>query len=359
MNNNSLNLPKIGEKQLQLLEKLSNACSVSGDESAVRRIVRQEIKGLADNCQTDSLGNLSAVKKARKADPIRILISAHMDEVGFMLVEKEEEGIFRFRVVGGIDPRMLAGKPVLVGKDSRPGLIGACPVHLTTAEQRKKVLEVDDLRIDTGPGTADQVHVGDYACFATRFQRMGKSVCGKAMDNRLGVATLIELLRNVPPHVELTAVFSVQEEVGLRGARVAAWDRHPDLAMAIDCTPANDLPAWDGSESSEYKTKLGKGPAIYTADGRTLNDPRLIRYLLHTAERYEIPCQLRQPAPGGTDAGALHLTQEGIPAISVSIPGRYAHSSASIVRIEDWEHHYQLISAALHDLDKDIIAADR
>lgn len=354
-----MNLPIIREEQIALLEKLSNACAVSGNEREVRIIVKEAIKDLADDMRVDALGNLIAVKKAKVLDPIRVLISAHMDEVGFMIVDEDDPGIFKFRVVGGIDPRALAGKSVLIGKDHKPGLIGACPVHLSTPDERKKVLRVDDLRIDAGPGTKD-VKVGDYAYFATRFMLMGSdSICGKALDNRLGCAVLIELLKNVPEHIELIAVFSVQEEVGLRGARVAAWDLDPDIVIAVDSTPANDLPAWDNAESTEYKTRLGEGPAIYTMDGRTLNDPRLIRYLLKTASGYGIKCQMRQPAPGGTDTGALHVNQAGCPGISVSIPGRYAHSAASIARISDWEAHLQLMTAALFDLDRSVLNEER
>ena len=354
-----MQLPTIHQEQIDLLEKLSNACAVSGNEREVRMIIKEEIKDLADSYEIDALGNLIAVKKAKVENPVRVLISAHMDEVGFMLVNEEDPGIYCFRVVGGIDPRALAGKAVWVGKEHKPGLIGACPVHLSTPEERQKILSVNDLRIDTGPGTKD-VKVGDYACFATRFMRMGAdSICGKALDNRLGCAVLIELLKNVPDHIELIAAFTVQEEVGLRGARVAAWDRNPDIAFAIDSTPANDLPMWDGSESTEYKTKLDQGPAIYTMDGRTLNDPRLIRYLLKTADKYQIKCQLRQPAPGGTDAGAIHQTPAGCPAVSVSVPGRYAHTAASIARISDWQAHFQLMTAALYDIDRSILDEER
>ena len=175
-----------------------------------------------------------------------------------------------------------------------------------------------------------KVKVGDRATFATRFRQVGPSLFGKALDNRLGVATLIELLRHAPENVELLVSFSVQEEIGLRGARVAAFAFNPDLAIAVDSTPAFDLPRWDESENSAYNTRLGAGPAIYIADAGTLSDPRLIRHLAQTGESYGIPYQFRQPGGGGTDAGAIHRVRTGVPSVSVSIPGRYAHTALMV-----------------------------
>lgn len=353
-----LELPVLTQQDVDLLAELSNACAVSGNEREVRKIVRREIEGLADSFEVDAIGNAIAVKKAKTNDPFRVLISAHMDEVGFMLVDEEDPGIFRFLPVGGIDPRALAGKAVLVGPDHLPGVIGTCPIHLTTPEERKRTIQIRDLRIDLGAENKS-VKPGTYAYFATKFAEWGSSICGKALDNRLGVCNLIRIFKECPENIELTAVFSVQEEVGLRGARVAAWDRKPDAVIAIDSTPANDLPSWNGEESSVYKSRLGEGPAIYTMDGRTLNDPRLIRYFCSLAEEYGIPAQLRQPAGGGTDTGALHLTQEGAPGLSLSVPGRYAHSAATIVRKSDWEAHLQLIYAALANFSRELFSQPR
>ena len=357
-NDQLIDLPVLTDEMIGLLETLSNIAGVSGNEIAVRSIIRDSITGFVDELHTDALGNLIALKKAKVEKPLKVLIAAHMDEVGFMLVEKESDGIFRFKVIGGIDERALAGKPVQVGKKQKPGVIGACPVHLSTREERERILSVDTLRIDTGPGTSE-IQPGEYATFATKFIRMGQSVCGKALDNRIGVATLIELIKNCPENIELIAAFTAQEEIGLRGATVAPFRNDPDVAFVIDCTPANDQPAWDQSENTHYKTKLNQGPAIYASDGRTMYDHRLIRYLTLLCENYAIPYQIRQPGPGGTDAGAIHLSKNGIPTASVSVPGRYAHTAAMIVRIADWEKHFQLMTAALAHLHADILKADR
>jgi tetrahedral aminopeptidase len=351
--------PSIGDEQIALLEKLSNAVAVSGNEAEVRSIVLVEVSPYADEVKVDALGNVLVTCKARAENPLRVMLAAHMDEIGFMLTNKEEGGLFSFAIVGGIDLRQLPGKPVLVGKKRHPGVIGARPIHLTTREERERIMPLDSLRIDLGPGGADLAKTGDRAAFATPFRQVGPSLLGKALDNRLGVATLIELVKHAPDNIELLAAFTVQEEVGLRGARVAAYAFNPDLAFAIDSTPANDLPTWDDSENTRYNTRLGAGPAIYIADSRTLSDPRLIRHLLETGEKNGIPVQVRQPGGGGTDAGAIHIAQAGIPAVSISIPGRYAHTAAGLARLDDWVHTLALLHTALRDLSPDILEIDR
>ncbi|MBE3039564.1 MAG: M42 family peptidase [Chloroflexi bacterium] len=347
--------PVIGAEQLALLERLSNACGVSGDEGEVRAIVMEQIKLCVDEVKVDTLGNLLAIRKARVEHPVRVMLAAHMDEVGLMLINDEENGLYSFATVGGIDVRSLVGKPVLIGKEHVPGVIGAKPIHLTEEGETDRKIPLDVLRIDVGPGKNGKVKVGDWACFATRFAQVGPSLRGKALDNRLGVATLIELVKNAPDQIELQAAFTVQEEVGLRGARVAAYSLNPDLAFAVDSTPAFDLPAWDGSENAQYNTHLGTGPAIYIADGRTLSDPRLVRYLAGVGDSLGIPYQFRQPGGGGTDAGAIHLRRAGIPSVSVSIPSRYPHTGVLLARLVDWQNTLALLHAALAGMTSEIL----
>ena len=179
------------------------------------------------------------------------------------------------------------------------------------------------------------------------------------MDNRLGVATLIELIKNGPYPVELTAAFTVQEEVGLRGARVAAYSVDPDIAIAVDSTPALDYPVWDGEENTQYNTKLDLGPASYTGDRGTMNDPRLISFLLQIAETHNIPCQLRQPGGGGTDAGAMHKVRAGVPAVSISTPHRGIHSPVQISRVSDWQNTMRLLQVFLLNVKKNLMSVDR
>lgn len=353
--------PRIGAAQLRLLERLTNANAVSGDEGEVRKIVLEEIRPYADQIKVDSLGNVLATKAGHGAQRLRVMLAAHMDEVGFMLTHNEdkEEGIFRFDIVGGVSLSHLAGQPVVIGAEHVPGVIGAKPVHLTTQEELKNPLNLENLRIDVGPGNSNLVKVGDRATFANRFARLGPSLRAKALDDRLGVCTLIELVKHSPPNIDLLAAFTVQEEVGLRGAKVAAYALEPDLAIVLDSTPANDLPAWDGSENTRYNTRLGCGPAIYTSDSATLSDPRLIRHFAQTAEEAGIPYQFRQPGGGGTDAGAIHKQRTGIPSLSISVPGRYLHTPACLCRLSDWKNTLRLVFLALNRLSPEILDAER
>jgi tetrahedral aminopeptidase len=347
--------PGIGAEQIVLLERLSNACAVSGNEGEVRAIVLEQIKPFANEIKIDAMGNVLATCRAKVDRPLRVMLAAHMDEVGLMLVEEDDGGLYRFAVVGGIDVRQLPGKPVWVGKHHVPGIIGAKAIHLTTPEERRITIPIESLRIDLGTGGAGKASIGDWASYATSFQQIGPSLSGKALDNRLGVATLIELVKHAPDQIELLAAFTVQEEVGLRGARIAAYAFNPDLGIAIDATPAYDQPMWDDSENSKYNTHLDAGPAIYLADSSTISDPRLVRHMLKTAEALGIPFQVRQPGGGGTDAGAIHSQRAGIPSITVSVPVRYAHSARLLARRSDWQHTFTLLHAALNTMQPGIL----
>jgi len=353
-------LPEIGASQVELLEKLCNATAVSGDEHEVRQIVLEQVKLIADEVEVDVLGNVLATKFGRGENRVRVMLAAHMDEIGFMIVKKHDDNSFEFECVGGIDERQLPGKSVVVGRDHLPGVIGAKPIHMTTAKERKNKIEVSSMRIDMGPDIGDKVKPGDRATFATRFEILGPSICAKALDNRFGVAILIELLKHAPENIDLLAAFTVQEEVGLRGARVAAYRFNPDMALAVDSTPAYDLPHWDEEdENVQYNTRLDAGPAIYVMDRATIADRRLVDLLTAAAEKNRIPYQYRQPGGGGTDAGVIHKTRSGIPSTSVSVPSRYAHTAAGIARQEDWANTLRLLHAALSQVTPELLAGER
>lgn len=354
----NFHIPQLGDEQIKLLERLSNACAVSGDEGEVRKIVLNEVHAHVDEVKVDALGNVLVTKSGSVGHRLKVMLAAHMDEVGLMLTHESGEGIYRFDVIGGVSTSDLAGKAVWIGKDHIPGVIGLRPVHLAHGDGNYKPIDLDDLHIDVGPAKGNE-KVGDRATFATSFVRLGPSLRGKALDNRLGVATLIELVKHTPPTIDLQAAFTVQEEIGLRGARVAAFEFDPDLAIILDSTPAYDLPAWDVDENVRYNTHLGAGPAIYIADSSTLSDPRLVRYFIETAEANKIPYQIRQPGGGGTDAGMIHKQREGIPSISISVPGRYHHSPAAIVRLSDWQHTWNLVATALSHLTQEILSSER
>jgi tetrahedral aminopeptidase len=344
-----------GNEQFSLLERLSNASSVSGDEIEVRQIIIDEIKNDVDRYSIDSLGNLLAIKSPPGPPRLRVMVAAHMDEVGFMITDKGDDGLYRFDKIGGIPVNTVAGKPVLIGKDKIPGVIGTKAIHLVKEEDLEQPLSLDQLRIDTGPEINGKVKLGDYAVFATQFQKLGSSMMGKAFDDRLGVASLIALLKKPPSNIEIMAAFTVKEELGLRGAGSAAYSLQPDLALVLDATPAYDFPVWDKSENYIYNTRLDFGPAIYVADRATLSDPRLVNHFVMVAEKNEIIHQIRQPGEGGTDAGAIHLQRSGIPSISISVPTRYIHSPISVARISDWENTFHLVFLGLEALTESVL----
>lgn len=347
--------PRLGNSELDLLTRLCNALSASGDEQEVRAIVLEELREFADVTKVDAMGNVLVRREGKGEDRVRVMIAAHMDEVGFMIVNDEGDGIFEFRVLGGVDPRQLVGKPVIIGRDHIPAVIGAKAIHLTTPDERKQVLKVEQLRVDAGLGGGSKIKVGDRGTFATKFTVLGPSIRSKALDDRLGVFNLIQLVKHAPENIDLLAAFTVQEELGLRGAKPAAYGFDPEIGIALDSTPANDLPHYDGFENNSHNTKLGDGPAIYIMDRGTIGDQRLIKWLVETAEAEKIPWQFRQPGLGGTDAGEIHKTRSGVPSVSVSVPQRYLHSPAGLIRIDDEINTLKLMHAALSRLNRSIL----
>jgi endoglucanase len=281
------------------------------------------------------------------------MLDAHMDEVGFMLVSDDGEGLYEFTVIGGIDARSLPGKQVVVGREHTPGVIGAKPIHLAKREERQHTIPVDALRVDLGPG--GKAKPGDRGTFAPNFRRVGPSLMSKALDDRIGVALLIELVKAAPSNVDLLAAFTVQEEIGLRGASVTAHAFRPDLAIAIDATPAYDLPMQYEAENTFYNTKLGLGPAIYISNATTMDDPRLVRFVAETAEKAKIPFQFRQPGGGGTNAGAIQRSGPGVPVVSVSVPHRYTHSAVSVSRVDDVNNALRLLAECLRRVSADVL----
>jgi putative aminopeptidase FrvX len=266
------------------------------------------------------------------------------------------DGLWKFETVGGVNEQTLPAKPVWIGENHIAGVIGTKPAHLVEKEESENPIKKDSLTIDIGAkdkeGASASLKPGDRAAFATPFRAERGLFFGKALDDRLGVAALIELAADPPPGIELLAAFTTQEEIGTRGARVAAYALNPDLAIVIDATPAVDMPMWDGSENISYNAKLGGGPAIYVADRATISDSRLVRLLSGAAEKRGIKYQIRQPGSGGTDAGAIHTARAGIPSVSVSTPCRNLHAPVSIARQDDWRALVSLVRAALEDLGK-------
>ncbi|MGA2973863.1 MAG: M42 family metallopeptidase [Spirochaetia bacterium] len=339
-----------------LLQKLSEAHGVSGREEEVRSIILEEIRGRVDECRVDGVGNLIARKKGTAGSKLIVLVAAHMDEVGLMITLVEDSGLLRFAKVGSIDDRVLPARSVLIGEKRVPGVIGVKPVHLTEPAEREKVMEWEQLAIDIGASSKAEaerlVQRGDCAVFATEYRVLAeagsawRTVQGKAFDDRAGCALLAELLKERFPF-DLAAAFTVQEEVGLRGARVAAYAENPDAAVALECTGANEVPT---KRDVSPSTRLGAGPAITIRDNSFIADPRLVELFTSTARDKSIPCQFKQPNIGGTDAGAIHRARAGVPSITVAVPARYIHSPAAILDLNDFENTMSLAREALHRL---------
>jgi putative aminopeptidase FrvX len=338
-----------------LLEELSNAFGPSGCEDEVRRTLARALHGKVDELQTDALGNLIAFKRGTGPGPrLKVMVDAHIDEVGLMITRIEKSGLLGFRAVGGIDERLLLAKGVVIGQDRIRGVILAPPIHLTKEEQRKQVIKIDQLVIDIGATSQDEakgmVKVGDYVAFDTRFQVLSRdgwrTVKGKAFDDRAGCAAAAALVEEEYP-ADLYLSFSAQEEVGLRGARVAAFRIEPDVAFALEGTVCDDTPK---KEDVSPTSELGKGPAITLMDHSFIADRRLVRLLTETAETNGIPYQFKQPGVGGTDAGAIHLTKAGVPSVAVAVPCRYIHAPVSLMSLNDFDSLVALIKATLRVL---------
>jgi tetrahedral aminopeptidase len=345
-----------------LLQRLSEANGVSSREEEIRSIILEEIRGRVDACRIDGMGNLIATKRGSGASPLRVLLAAHMDEVGLMVTLAEDSGLLRFSKVGGIDDRVLPARAVQIGEKRVPGVIAVKPVHLTERAERDKVMEWKQLSIDIGASSRSEaeklVQRGDCAVFATEYRQLagGGSACrtvqGKAFDDRAGCALLAALLGERYPF-DIIAAFTVQEEVGLRGARVAAYAESPDAAVVLECTGANEVPT---TRDVSPSTRLGAGPAITIRDNSFIADPRLVELFAGTAADRGIPHQFKQPNIGGTDAGAIQRTRGGVPSITVAVPARYIHSPAAIMDLNDFDATLALAREALHRMPQAISA---
>lgn len=343
------------------LEQLSNAFGVSSVEGDIRKIIVEAVQPYTDSWRVDTMGNLFVTRKPKGegARPLRVMLTAHMDEVGFIISEIKNDGGLKFKPIGGFDRRVLLGKAVVVGPERIPGVIGLKPIHLLNSGDRNKVDDIDSMVIDVGASGSSigKVNVGDFATFATRFGFLGGQagtgleqgrVKGKAFDDRAGCAVLLELIKDDYP-LELIAVFTVQEEIGLRGARVAGYAVDPDVAFILECTAADDLPRPDDDKDEGFP-RLGRGPALTVMDRSFIADRRLVDLLIDTATAGQIPYQFKRPGIGGTDAGAVHLARAGVPSAAVSLPARYIHTPAAVLDLADFWHTVELMRATLQRL---------
>lgn len=335
-----------------LLEKLSNANGISGAEGAVAKIIRDEIAPYVDEIRTDRMGNLIAVKKG---DDFKIMLAAHMDEIGLMVQYIDEKGFIRFVGVGGwYNPVLVSQRVILHGEmGDVPGVLGMKPPHVMEEADRKKPIELANLFIDVGAHSAEEVEamgitVGTTVTIDRDYQPLaGTVVTGKALDNRVGCAMLIGALKEMETKHTIYAVFTVQEEVGLKGAKTAAFSLNPDVAIATDVTIPGDSP---GIERRKAPVFMGEGPVVVmvSASGRGhLADPRMVDWLKKTAKKHDVKIQLEVGDGGNTDASAINFERGGIPSVPVSVPARYIHSPVEVIDLKDLQGAIELLRLAV------------
>jgi tetrahedral aminopeptidase len=322
-----------------LIQKLTDTFSPSGYESAIREVIRGEVEGLADAVRTDALGNLIVRKGAKSLNGKRIMLAAHMDEIGLIATHIDANGFIRFTSVGGVLPYTMLGGRVHFG-DGTQGVIGV-----------EKYWHIDRLPtmrecyIDTGATSPKDcpVKVGDVAAFERPFLDLGRRLVAKSMDDRIGCAVLIETLRSLKTSPnELYFVFTTQEEVGLRGAITSAFGIDPEIGLAVDVTLTGDAP-----KDRSMEVSLGKGPAVKVRDAGMLADPRIVEWMCSTAERKRIPYQREVLEAGTTDASSIQVARSGVPAGCLSVPCRYVHTPSEMVDYEDVQNSVKLLAALL------------
>jgi endoglucanase len=346
-----------------LLKELSDAVGVSGKEDAVRKIILTAIEGHAHDIHIDALGSVTALKHGTDAaSRPRVMIATHMDEIGFMVTGFDGDGLIRFTSIGGIDERILPGLRLLVGDKALPGCVVWAPIH---KNREQTIVKLENLRIDIGASSKDsakgQVKPGDRIAFDSRYLTVGESVVrGKAFDNRVGCALLVNLLQDDSFPCDLLAAFTVQEEIGVRGAKVAAQTLRPDVALVLEATTANDIPDPNADPDDDHEPnptcRLGAGPVLTVMDRSLIVPPKLLNFLRATAEADSIPYQLKTALGGGTDGGAIHTANSGVPTAVISAPCRYIHSPTAYLHRDDYAHMLRLVSAALRGLTWDVLA---
>lgn len=340
---------------MKLLKKLCEAFGGSGYEYEIADIVEEELKPLCGSVKRDPLGNVIGVKKAKgkRAGRQAIMIAAHMDEIGFLVSHIDSRGFLRLVPAGGFDPRTMVSQRVTVlgkGEKKLKGLlcVSGKPIHIQTAEERKKELRVSDFYVDlglSGDEVKERVDVGDRVIWDRSFARIGHCVSCKALDDRVGVYVMLEALRRVEKHRhDIYAVGTVQEEVGLRGAFTSSYVIDPDIGIALDVTLAVDVPE---SDEANYVTRLGEGVAIKIMDSASISDTRLVREFRDLAESRGIAHQFEIMPRGGTDTGPMQRAKGGARTVGLSIPLRYVHSVNETAHAKDIEAAIELLAAYL------------
>ncbi|WP_058307148.1 M42 family metallopeptidase [Gracilibacillus massiliensis] len=348
-------------EQLTMLKELTDARSIPGDEKEAREVMKKWISPYADNLYTDHLGSLIAEKSGDANGP-KIMVAGHLDEVGFMVTRIDDKGFVYFQTVGGWWSQVMLAQriTILTSIGDVTGVIGSKPPHILSAEARKKPVDIKDMFIDIGASSKEEarefgVKPGDSIVPYFEFTPLKneKLLLAKAWDNRIGCAIAIEVLhrlKGVEHPNRVYGVATVQEEVGLRGAKTSAHTIEPDIGFAVDVGIAGDTP---GISAKETDSKIGDGPQIMLYDASMVSHKGLRELVVNTADQHQIPYQYATMAGGGTDSGSIHLTANGVPALSITIPTRYIHTHAAILHQDDFENSVQLIVEVIKQLDTD------
>ncbi|PLR68362.1 MULTISPECIES: M42 family metallopeptidase [Bacillaceae] len=351
------------DETLQMLKDLTDAKGIPGNEREPREVMKKYITAYADEVTTDGLGSLIAKKTGKEGGP-KIMVAGHLDEVGFMVTQIDDKGFLRFQTVGGWWSQvMLAQRVTIVTKKGDvTGVIGSKPPHILPPEARKKPVEIKDMFIDIGASSREEamefgVLPGDQIVPYFEFTVMNneKMLLAKAWDNRIGCAIAIDVLKGLKntdhPNV-VYGVGTIQEEVGLRGARTSAHFIQPDIGFGVDVGIAGDTP---GVTEKEASSKMGEGPQIILYDASMVSHKGLRDFVVGVADELSIPYQFDAIAGGGTDSGAIHMTANGVPALSITIATRYIHSHAAMLHRDDYENAVKLITEVIKRLDEETV----
>lgn len=329
---------------LNLLSELCCLNGVSGNEGEVRDFLQKRAGQYADEVRTDRLGNLIVFKKGKKSTGQKLMLCAHMDEVGLIVTRAAKDGFFKFDFVGGVDRRIAIGKSVVLGNDKIPGVIGCKAIHLVSKDERKKIPKTESFYLDTG---GVDVPLGTYGAFVGAPEKLGQDLFkAKAIDDRIGCAVMLKLLEEELP-LDVTFAFTVQEEVGTRGAFGAAFAVTPEIALVLETTTAADLP---GVDAHCRVCAPGKGPVISYMDGGTIYDRALFERLRRLAEERHIPWQTKEYIAGGNDSRAIQRTKAGVRVAAISAAVRYLHAPASVGSRTDFAHMLALTRLFLEDI---------
>jgi len=351
------------DKTLTMLKELTDANGIPGNEKEVREVFEKYISPYADEVTIDNLGS-SIAKKVGDENGPKIMVAGHLDEIGFMVTRIDDNGFIYFQTVGGWwNQVMLAQRVTILGnKGHVTGVIGSKPPHVLSAEERKKPYEIKNMFIDIGASSKEEakefgVKPGDSVVPYFEFTQLKneKMLMAKAWDNRIGLAIAIEVLRRLQEEDHPNTVYgvgTVQEEVGLRGAKTSTFSIKPDIGFAVDVGIAGDMP---GVSEKDADGKLGEGPQIVLYDASMVSHKGLRDLVVDTADEQLIPYQFATMAGGGTDSGSIHLTADGVPALSITVATRYIHSHAAILHYDDFENAVKLIVQVIKQLDADTV----